>query len=252
MPPKDPHEAPLDEARRLSELADRVGARARLLGGAAVALSTSEPLPQPLQRVYKDLDYVIPRADAAKWRGLIESNGYEPDSTFNSLHGAHRLLHYDMANERQLDTFVSKFAMCHSIDLEKRLPDTGATLAPEDILLTKLQIFEVNDKDLVDAIALLLVHPIVTGSPSHGINRDRFMNVVGSDWGWHTTISDNISKVAQRLETIGLDNAQLETVRDRIASVMDALDKAPKSLKWRSRAVVGRKLPWYDLPEEVY
>lgn len=245
-----PAAEPLVEARRLSALAETSGITARLLGGAAVALSASAPLPPALQRAYKDLDYVVTRGHASRWASLIESAGYEPDVQFNKLHGAGRLLHYDTINVRHLDTFVGEFAMCHQLNLEKRLPRSGATLAPEDILLTKLQIFEVNDKDLIDTIALLLTHAVVSDSDS-GINRERFMKVVGCDWGWYTTISDNIEKVSQRLESVGLDADEVATVYTRIHQIKAALEAAPKNLKWRARAALGRRLPWYDLPEEI-
>lgn len=29
------------------------------------------------------------------------------------------------------------------------------------------------------------------------------------------------------------------------------MDSAPKSLKWRARAKIGRRIPWYELPEDV-
>ncbi|MGH3731384.1 MAG: hypothetical protein ACRDTU_21965, partial [Micromonosporaceae bacterium] len=226
------------------------GITVRLLGGAAVALSAGAPLPEPLRRTYKDLDYVVVRRDARRWADLVEAHGYRADRGFNSLHGAHRLLHVDTSNARQLDTFVATFAMCHSIDLEKRLPADSATLAPEDLLLTKLQIFEVNDKDLVDAAALLLSHPVSDdGSPR--IDRGRLVDVVGSDWGWHTTISDNIAKVAQRVPTLGLTDDESQVVSDRITAVADILASCPKTLRWRARAALGRRVPWYDLPEEV-
>jgi hypothetical protein len=142
------------------------------------------------------------------------------------------------------------FAMCHTIDLEDRLPADSPTLAPEDILLTKLQIFEVNDKDLIDTIALLLSHPVVSGDKP-GINRERLAKVVGTDWGWYTTVSDNLTKVGARLHSLDLDHAAVLAVEQRLADVRDTIATAPKSLKWRARARVGRRIPWYDLPEEV-
>jgi hypothetical protein len=241
---------PIAEARRLNAAAKGMGVVARLLGGAAIVLSTDRPLPPALQRAYKDLDYVVRRADARPWRDLLEANGYDADVQFNSLHGSQRLLHFDPVNNRQLDTFVSTFAMCHTIDLEDRLPDDSPTLAPEDILLTKLQVIEVNDKDLIDTIALLLSHPVVSGDRP-GINRERLAKVVGTDWGWYTTVSDNLARVAARLPSIDLDHAAARAVEQRLAEVQETIANAPKSLKWRARARVGRRIPWYDLPEEV-
>lgn len=239
----------LTEARRLHSLAEAAGVTTRLLGGAAVAISAPAPLPTALQRPYKDLDYVVRRADAARWRDLLDDHGYTADTQFNTLHGAQRLLHYDQAHQRQLDTFVSSFAMCHALELEDQLPAGSATLAPADLLLTKLQIYEVNDKDLIDAIALLLTHPVSAGDHP-GIDSRRLAKITGSDWGWHTTLTDNLAKVAARLPTAGLSAEQTSLVAGRIEQITTTLATAPKSLKWRARAKIGRRVPWYDLPEE--
>lgn len=239
----------LTEARRLHGAAEAAGITARLLGGAAVAISAPAPLPAPLQRPYKDLDYVVRRADAARWRDLLAGHGYTADTQFNALHGAQRLLHYDEAHQRQVDTFVSSFAMCHVLDLADQLPAGSATLAPADLLLTKLQIYEVNDKDLIDAIALLLTHPVsADGQP--GLDLRRLAKVTSTDWGWYTTLTDNLAKVAARLPGAGLRADQASLVAGRIGQISAALADAPKSLKWRARAKVGRRVPWYDLPEE--
>ena len=151
-----------------------------------------------MQRVYKDLDFVTVKKDAARFNALLVEAGYEADEQFNTLHGAQRLLHYDRVNGKQLDTFVDSFAMCHTLDLSKRLPTDGDTLTPADLLLTKLQIVEVNDKDLLDSIALLLFHPISESEP-HTIRLDELRPILRSDWGWYTTITDNLAKVADRL-----------------------------------------------------
>ena len=72
-----------------------------------------------------------------------------------------------------------------------------------------------------------------------------------TDWGWHTTLTDNLAKVAQRLPTVGLTRTQAGLVAQRIEQITETLARAPKSLKWRARARIGRRVPWYDLPEEV-
>src|SRR5260370_30503339 len=64
----------------------------------------------------------------------------------------------------------------------RALPAGSPTLAPEDILLTKLQIIEVNNNYLIDGIALLLSRPVASGSEP-GINRERLARIVGADWG---------------------------------------------------------------------
>jgi len=48
-----------------------------------------------------------------------------------------------------------------------------------------------------------------------------------------------------------LDEAAASAVRDRIDSVAAALADAPKTARWKARSVLGRRSPWYELPEEV-
>ncbi len=241
---------PIGEARRLTGLAHKEGVMPFLLGGVAIAIRAEGRLPAGLQRTYKDLDFVILRHDTSKWAQILERAGYTSDVEFNRLHGAQRLLHYDMANSKQLDTFIDIFAMCHVLELADRLPTQGETLTPADLLLTKLQIVEVNDKDLIDAIALLLMHPLGQHS-EHVVDLTALAGVLRNDWGWYTTISDNLSKVGLRLKTVDLDEDQKATVRDRLDELQNALVSFPKTLKWKLRATVGRRIPWYDLPEEV-
>lgn len=241
--------SPNEEAARLFALAQDQGITVRLLGGVAVALAAAGPLPASLQRTYKDLDYVVARVDAPRWALLLESSGYVADVQFNRLHGSQRLLHYDRANDKQLDTFVGEFAMCHVLNLERRFPRDSITLAPADLLLTKLQIVEVNDKDLVDTVALLVTHTVGEGPDE--LSASAFGSVVGGDWGWYTTITDNLAKVAARLERLGLAEHERAQVRRGIATLMETAQASPKSLRWRTRSVIGRRMPWYDLPEEV-
>jgi len=240
----------LDEARRLATLADAAGVRARLLGGCGVALHAHIEIPAPMRRTYGDLDYVVGRSYGPVFRRLLESSGYEPNTRFNALHGHRRLLHHDPLNERQIDTFVGDFAMCHALDLRDRLPAEGLSLAPVDLLLTKLQIVEVNDKDLTDVLVLLGDHGV--GAGPEAIDPGRLATLVGHDWGWYATLSGNLEKLAERNRTIaGIEPDRRSRLADRIGEVRAVVEGAPRSVRWRARATVGRRMPWYELPEEV-
>lgn len=249
-PPGLPLAAVLDEARRLAALADSAGVRARLLGGCGVALHAHGEIPAALKRTYGDLDYVVGRSYGPVFRRLLESSGYEPNARFNALHGHRRLLHYDPLNERQIDTFVGDFAMCHALELRDRLPPVGLSLAPVDLLLTKLQIVEVNDKDLTDVLVLLGEHAVGVGP--EGIDPGRLGALVGHDWGWYATLSANLEKLAERNRTLaGIEPDHRARLALRIGEVQAVVDGAPRSVRWRARAAVGRRIPWYELPEEV-
>jgi len=40
-------------------------------------------------------------------------------------------------------------------------------------------------------------------------------------------------------------------VGGRVATIQQVLVDAPKSLSWKARAAVGRRIAWYELPEEI-
>ncbi len=68
---------------------------------------------------------------------------------------------------------------------------------------------------------------------------------------WHTTLTDNLARVSGRLSAAGLSSEQSELLTLRIGQISSTLATAPKTLKWRARAKIGRRVPRYDLPEEV-
>jgi hypothetical protein len=141
--------------------------------------------------------------------------------------------------------------MCHGLDLADRL-DTGTrTLYPTDLLLTKLQVVEINRKDLVDALTVILTHEVVDGRAGvDAIELGRLAEVTSSDWGWYTTLTDNLARIAPVAREL-LDPDAASLVEARLGQLEGGLLTAPKSLKWKARAKVGRKVKWYELPEEV-
>lgn len=248
-PPSEPLASVQDEARRLIGLAEDRGLTVRLIGGTAVAQHSHGEQPVALRRICADIDVVVRRADQRKLRALLESSGYVPDEGFNAVHGARRLLYYDRPNGRQLDVFVGEFRMCHQLDLDHRLALDPATLTPADLLLTKLQVVEVNAKDLTDAASLLLWHEIGDERSGDVVGIDRLIDVTSRDWGWFITFTDNLAKIGEALG--GLSDADATLVSTRATRIGQAVAQAPKSLRWRARARIGRRAPWYELPEEV-
>jgi hypothetical protein len=224
----------------------------RLIGGLAVAWHKHEPTPPDLQRSYADIDIVIGRKEGRAAKGALLRLGYVPNDGFNALHGDRRLLFYDQANGRQLDVFVGTFAMSHTLDLSSRLNMQPDTLSVADLLLTKLQIVEINTKDLIDAVQLLRNHA-VGREDKPGLDElslNRLCAVTSTDWGWYTTLSDNLAKVVA-FAADKLAEPDRGTVTSRVAAIQQAIDQAGKSLRWKARARLGRHSPWYELPEEV-
>jgi hypothetical protein len=243
------------EGRRLIEVATGSGHDVRLLGGVGVALHDHRPVPAALERGYGDLDVVVPPKSARGTAEVMTAAGYEANDRFNALHGAQRMLFYDTVNKRQVDVFVGVFSMCHRLDLSSRLALHPQALDAADLLLTKLQIHEINRKDLVDAVRLLLTHENadIAAAPTgaaDAMSLDRLRSVTSSDWGWFTTVTDNLRLVRTAAGDL-LEPDDAAVVESRADAIDEALRSAPKSMRWKARSVVGRKTPWYELPEEV-
>lgn len=142
--------------------------------------------------------------------------------------------------------------MCHTLDLSGRLTLLPDTLSLADLVLTKLQIVEINAKDLVDAAQLLRNHQLGRADEAgrDEVSLDRLCAVTSADWGWYTTLSDNLAKLAA-FANDALPEPDRGAVTERAQAIQQAIDEPGKSLRWKARARIGRHAPWYELPEEV-
>jgi hypothetical protein len=239
------------EARRIVAAAAAQDVTMRVLGGTGVALHDHREVPDSLNRTYGDIDVVVPAKATRAAGAVLVASGYVPNDRFNALHGAKRMLFYDNKNGRQLDVFVGVFAMCHELELGRRLGRHHQALGAADLLLTKLQIAEINRKDVVDAVRIVLTHDLVdSDTDDDTLSLQRLREVTSSDWGWYTTFTDNLEKVRTAVPEL-LEPDLAGPVLFRFDGLRTALDGAPKSMRWRARSIIGRKSPWYELPEEV-
>ena len=164
-PPSDrlhsdrPHSDIVEEAIALVQAAQAQDLTLRLFGGVAINVRGTRRYPR-LARPYKDIDLFAPRRSSAKVARLFEQRGYAQDAQFNAMHGHFRLIYNDPEHGRQVDVFVGRFEMCHALPLAERLHLHPLTLPPADLMLTKLQIVELNDKDERDLLTLVLDHEI--------------------------------------------------------------------------------------------
>ena len=181
---------------------------------------------------------------------MLEEEGFQPERVFNATHGARRLLYHGPGGW-QVDIFLDTFEMSHTLDLGTRLEAEAETLAAAELLLTKVQIAEINAKDLSDVAMLLWDHePGGTDGPGR-LNLAPVAARCADDWGLYTTVTDNLAACADLLDDLVAGAADRERIARRITAVTGAVATAPKSLSWQLRAKVGRRKRWYQLPEEV-
>ena len=204
-----------EEGRRLAVAAQGEDLSLRLLGGVAVwCQCPSARLPE-LSRAYGDADFIGRGGDRKRITGFLEAQGYEADRMFNALHGATRLNFHDAVRDRPLDVLLDRFTMAHELDLRDSVSADGLTIALADLLMTKLQVVNVNEKDVRDLIALLLDHDL---GPTQ-INIERILEATKNDWGLEHTFHRSLSTLQQMLGSFGLADAQQQTVAARASEL---------------------------------
>jgi hypothetical protein len=239
------------EARRICEQADGRGVQVRLLGGIAIWLRSSDGVRALLGRDYGDIDLATVRKQSKPLRELLESLGYVPDKRFNATQGDRRLYFNAADGGYHLDIFVDRFVMSHELELGSRLETEPMVLPAADLLLTKLQIAELNQKDAVDTAMLLLGHELADRDGPGLLNVVYIAEVCGQDWGFYTTLTDNLGKTEALLDGILPDAGQRQVVADRVGKLLAELEAAPKTRGWRRRAKIGRRMRWYETPDEA-
>jgi hypothetical protein len=243
---------PLPEALTLARGAADAGLGLKLLGGLAVRVLCPE-YPPRLRRD-QDIDFACLSKERKKVEAHLETAGCRPDRRFNNLSG-HQQMYFNAPSGRAVDVMVDRLTMCHTLDLRPAFGSQPLTVAPIDVLLSKLQIVEMNEKDARDLVHLLSWLPLDGAAGGDGASLDtaRYCAVLGADWGWWRTVTGNLRRLPQLLA----EHPHLEppgTRFDPLAQIQrlsELADSAPKSVKWRLRSNVGDRVRWYELPEEV-
>jgi hypothetical protein len=238
----------VSEGERLIARASADGVPLRLLGGVGIRLRAPGELAPAFRRTYADLDFVTEKKAARRSAELFRTEGYEPHVAFNALHGGERMLFFDNDHDRQVDVFVGAFSMCHKIPLDGRIEVDPVSIPLAELLLTKLQVVELNEKDVRDALALLHDHE-VGDEDGDFLNASRVASLCAADWGLWRTITQNLISCRAFAQTY--DVPDRERLDGRLGSLLERIDAEPKSRGWRMRAKIGDRKRWYDLPEEV-
>src|SRR5260370_7881748 len=236
--------------RGLGAVAAAGGVAVRLLGGVAIWIRASAAARSALGRAYPDIDLAAHKKQSRQLRAVLESQGLEPERVFNATHGARRLL-YHAGGGWHVDVFLDTFEMSHTLDLGTRLEAEPETLAGGEVLLTKVQIGEINRKGLSDAAMLLWDHEPAGRDGPGQLNTARMAKVCGEDWGLYTTATGNLAACADLLSELVPAKPDRARIAGRIGAITGALQAAPKTGGWRMRAKVGRRVRWYEVPEEV-
>ena len=240
------------EAVKIAESAGQQGMTLRLMGALAVSHHCPKyrHLHEKMDRTPTDIDFASYSKHKTKLTKFLEELGYKTDTlgmNFPSYAEGKRCIYYGKVH---VDVFFDELKMCHTIDWSKRLEADTPTIPLADIVLEKLQIVEINPKDIKDLIILFLEHD-VGDTDNETINGKYIAGLLSKDWGFYYTSTTNLGKtVGLMSEYIQLPEEETKIVRERVNKLLDMIEKQPKSMGWKMRSRVGTKQKWYTEVEE--
>jgi hypothetical protein len=224
----------------------------KLLGGQAVRVLC--PLFPHRARDDQDMDFACVSSKKREVIAFFDERGFMGDSRFNTLHGDRQMYFTTADGKTSVDVVMNKLNMCHVLDFSDRIDRLPDTLDVTDLLLTKLQIVELNEKDVHDLLHLLSAFEVRAGDEPMTIGLDRIGELVCGDWGWWRTVTMNLDKLAQLADGAHHDllpEARRFEPAEQARAVRAFCEGCHKTVKWKVRARVGDRVRWYELPEEV-
>jgi hypothetical protein len=243
----------LPEAHRIMDAAKTEGVLLRLLGALAFHIHCPKfsYMQEMLGRSFTDIDFASYRKESSRINKLFAELGYQNDPRVRALFGS-RLIFYDTTSTgRHCDVFLDKLEFCHDVIFHDRLELDDPTVPLAELLLEKMQIVKLNEKDIIDTIMLLREHEI-GGSDDDVINADYLARLTARDWGLWKTLTINLDKVNESAQTLEkLSQEDKIDVDSKIAALRAIIDKEPKTRGWKIRAQIGEKRKWYRDVDEL-
>jgi hypothetical protein len=204
-----------------------------------------------LGRVFTDIDFAGYSKQFKDIMRLLPELGYKEDKVVTQLFGDYRLLFHDPVYGRHIDVFMDKLDFCHILPFTGRLEADTITLPLAELIVEKMQIVQINEKDIIDTIMLLREHPI-GDSDDETVNAAIIAKLAAKDWGLWKTMSNNLNLVKEMLARYTqLTDEDRQVISTRVDELLKRMDDEPKALAWKARAVIGEKKKWWKDVEEL-
>jgi len=241
----------LDEGKRIAEAAQQVGIIMRVMGPLALhyyfpdQIDLYAKLERLGDRYFTDIDFAVYGKGRRGMGKLMESLGYENDLQTMAMTGTTRQIYFG-GKVPMIDIFFDKLDYCHEVNYDGRLELDPWSVSLADILLQKLQIWEINDKDLKDIEYLFTVADFGEDDTKK-VNEGYVARRLADDWGFWYTATTNLDRVKDHVDGVNaLSDEQKAKIKQRADEVRARIDREPKTKKWDKRAKKGTKKIWYN------
>lgn len=241
------------ELKRIIRASNDAGILLRVIGSLAFQMHCPKfgYLQAAMGRAYTDIDFAAYRSQTKQIQELLTSLGYSESREVFIVSEGDRAIFDRPDVGLHVDVFYDKLDFCHVIRWEGRLEVDAPTIPLAELLLEKMQIVQINEKDIIDTIMLLLEHS-VGDSDNETIGVSRIAMLCASDWGLWRTTTMNLDKVRLLAQDYAqLTGEQKERVSTQVDAVLARIEQEPKTLAWRLRARVGDRVKWYKDVDEV-
>ncbi|HSR19856.1 MAG TPA: hypothetical protein VLL49_02980 [Anaerolineales bacterium] len=243
-----------NELKRILKASDEAGVLLRVIGSLAFQMHCPKYgyLQQAMGRAYTDIDFAAYSKQTSLVRKLLEKLGYRDNKEVFIVSAGERAIFDRPDTGLHVDVFFEKLDFCHVIRWADRLEVDSPSIPLAELLLEKMQIVEINEKDVIDTIMLLLEHPL-GDIDDETINMARVAQLCASDWGLWRTTTMNLNKVqglAHGYDQLTAD--EKSRVEAQVQAAMERIEAEPKSMAWRLRDRVGDRVKWYKDVDEVH
>lgn len=225
----------------------------RLLGAVAFYFHcpTYGHYQQEAKRHFTDLDFAAYFSHNAAIRKAFSILGFEEDREVAVVFARQRLIYHVPGTPLHIDVFFDKLDFCHPIPWVGRLEVDSPTIPLAELLLEKMQIVQINPKDVIDTVMLLREHPL-DKSDADTINASRIAAMCARDWGLWRTVTMNLRKtidISAGYDWLARDDR--EVVVEKIEQLLKTIQAEPKTAAWNIRNKIGDRVKWYKEVQEV-
>lgn len=219
-----------------------------MMGGLAVRAHCEDL--EFCEREYGDIDLVGLERQAAEIRSTFESLGYSEDLEVAISTDGTRLLFQQKGTRDHVDVFLDELRMEHTIDLRERLHIEELTISVSDILVTKLIIYDMNEKDYRDIFSTVKDLEFGSEDIPGMINVDYIASICSRNWPLYQDLTSNIDRCLHILSYYDFSEEEVNKIKDRFHTIKKTMQARPKSLRWKLRALFGNRIPVREVVEE--
>ncbi len=242
-----------NELKAILKASEESGILLRVIGSLAFQIHCPQYgyLQAAMGRAYTDIDFAAYGRQNKQISALMGKMGYVDNREVFIASEGERAIFDKPGTGLHVDIFYEKLDFCHAIYWKDRLEVDSPTIPLTELLLEKMQIVQINEKDIIDTIMLLLEHPL-GDVDNETINIKLAAELCANDWGLWRTTTMNLEKVKQLAHHYTqLSPEQKSKVESQVDVILARLNDEPKPLAWRLRARVGDRVKWYKDVDEV-